>query len=412
VEEKDMARQYEKLTSRFCRMVIKRGLYGDGGGLNFKVGPTGGKSWVFRSKSNGRTRDMGLGRYPDVGLAEARDKALECRRLRRNGLDPIVERDKSKPRLEIPTFRQCAERYIADNQAAWRNPKHKRDWENSLATYAYPVIGNLSADAVDLAAVLRVIQPHWESKTVTMDRVRSRIELILAWATTRGYRQGDNPAQWRRNLETLLPKKSRITKVEHMAALPYAEAPAFMARLREEEGIAARALELAILTCTRSNEVLGARWSEIDLAARLWVIPAERMKTEREHRVPLSEAAVAVLEAMQAVRISDLVFPGPRAGGRLHERVMLDLLKQLLPDMVVTVHGFRATFSTWVTEQTRFTPEERELALAHAVGNKVVEAYQRSDMFDRRRRLAEAWERHLNGSPGEVIALPQRAAAG
>jgi integrase len=412
-EGKDMARQYEKLTSRFCRTVTKPGLYSDGGDLYLKVGPSGAKSWVFRYQINGRTRDMGLGPYHTIGLAEARRKALECRQLRHNGLDPMVERDKSRPQWQaaIPTFRWCAEQYIADHQAGWRNPKHGRDWENSLATYAYPLIGKLPVDAIDLAAVLRVIQPHWESKTVTMDRVRSRIELTLAWATIRGYRQGDNPAKWQGHLETLLPRKSRIAKVAHMAALPYAEAPGFVARLRAKEGVTARALELLILTCTRSNEVLGARWSEIDLPARLWVIPAERMKKgDREHRVPLSAAAVAVLEAMQAVRTGDFVFPGSRAGGRLHERVMLDLVGRMLPDRGITVHGFRSAFSDWCAEQTGFSSEVRELALAHAVGDKVIEAYRRGDMFDKRRRLAEAWAKFLSGTSGEVVSLPQRAA--
>jgi integrase len=407
-----MARKYEKLTSRFCRTVTEPGFYNDGGGLNLKVGPTGGKSGVFRYQIAGRTRDMGLGPYPDVGLAEFREAAAACRALRRKGLDPIVERDRAKPQRQaaIPTFRWCAERYIADHQAGWRDPKHGRDWANSLATYAYPVLGQMPVDAIGLPEVLRIIQPYWESKTVTIDRVRSRIELTLAWATTRGYRQGDNPARWKGHLETLLPKKSRITKVEHLAALPYAEMPSFMARLRSAEGIAARALELAILTCTRSNEVLGVKWSEIDLAGRLWVIAPERMKGNREHRVPLSAAAMAVLEAMQKVRTGDFVFAGPRNGRTLHERSMLGLLNRLSADTKITVHGFRSAFSDWVTETTSFTREEREMALAHAVGNATELAYRRTDLFAKRRALAEAWARFLGGASAEVVTLPQRAA--
>jgi integrase len=406
-----MARHYEKLTSRFCRTVTKRGFYADGGGLYFKYGETGGRSWVFRYQIKGRTRDMGLGPYPDVGLAEAREAAAEQRRIRRLRLDPIDERNKSRPqRQATPTFQWCAEHYIADHRAGWRYPKHGRDWENSLATYAFPVIGKLPVDAVDLAAVLRVIQPHWETKTVTIDRVRSRIELTLAWATTRGYRQGDNPARWKGHLETLLPKKSKVAKVEHMAALPYAEMPAFMTKLRKEEDSAARALELAILTAGRSKELLGAKWSEMDLEARLWVVPAERMKGGREHRVPLSEAAMAVLAAMQQVRAGEFVFPGARAGGRLHERVMLDLLKRLLPGSGVTVHGFRSAFSDWVTETTGYSVEEREMALAHAVGTAVERAYRRTDLFAKRRALAEAWAKFLGGEKAQVVALPQRAA--
>jgi integrase len=405
-----MARQYNKLTSRFCRTVTKPGLYSDGGGLYFKFGETGGRSWVFRYQINGRTRDMGLGPYPDVGLAEARDAAAECRRIRRQGLDPIVERDKAKPRQAVPTFRECAEHYIADHQAGWRNPKHGRDWENSLATYAYPVIGKMSVDAVDLAAVLRVIQPHWESKTVTMDRVRSRIELTLAWATTRGYRQGDNPARWKGHLETLLPKKSKVAKIAHMAALPYADMPVFMAKLRSEDGVTARALEFAIVTASRSNEVLGAEWGECDREAGIWTIPGERMKSEREHRVALSPAALAVLDQMAAVRTSDYVFPGPRNGHTLHERSMLDLLNRLSPDTKATVHGFRSAFTDWAVERTNFPREVRELALAHAVGDKVEQAYRRSDMFQKRRALAEAWARFLGGEKAQVVALPQRAA--
>jgi integrase len=405
-----MARTYEKLNTLKCRRLTTPGLYGDGGGLYLRIGPTGAKSWIFRYRRGGKDHDVGLGSCRNHTLAEARERARRCRRQLDDGLDPLTEKRKTRQARSVsPPFKQCAAEFIAAHEAGW-SAKHRKDVQNSLANYAYPVIGILPVSVIDTPAVLRVLSPVWNDKTVTLDRVRARIEAVLDSAKTRGYRDGENPARWKGHLEHTLAKKAKVAKVEHLAALPYAEMPAFMTKLRKEEDSAARALELAILTAGRSKELLGAKWSEMDLEARLWVVPAERMKGGREHRVPLSAPAMAVLRAMQAVRQNDFVFPGPRNGQTLHERSMLTVLTKLAPG--ATVHGTaRSSFTDWAVERTHFPAEARQLALAHAVGDKVEEAYRRSDMFARRRELAEAWSRYLDGTQGDVVALPLRAAS-
>jgi integrase len=388
------ARVIGKLTTIRVQQKKSRGLYGDGGGLFLQVSIGGTKSWIFRWKEAGKFRSMGLGPIHTITLAEARDKARECRKLRLDGKDPIEERKglRAAARLETAkamTFRECAEAYIAAKAPGWRSAQHAKQWAASLKDYVYPVFEDLPVQAIDLGLVLKAIEPVWKTRTETASRVRGRIESVLDWATVRGYREGDNPARWRGHLESLLPGRSKVRRVEHHAALPYSEIGAFMAGLRQQQGVAAQALEFAILTAARTGEVIGARWDEINIADRLWTIPPERMKAGKEHRVPLSDAAMAVIERVRGSGSGQHVFPG-RRGRPLSGAAMLMLLRRMGRGDL-TVHGFRSSFRDWAAERTAFPAEIAEMALAHAVGSAVEQAYRRSDMFQKRRQLAEQW---------------------
>ena len=392
-----MSRTIGKLTALAVDRAKRRGYYGDGGGLFLQVSASGAKSWVFRFKEFGRLREMGLGPTHTVSLAEARQKALECRKLRLDGRDPIEIRKTARAQARLDaakaiTFKECAERYIASHKAGWRNAKHAAQWPSTLGTYVYPIFGSLPVHAVDVGLVMKTLEPIWTAKPETASRVRGRVESVLDWATSRGYRQGENPARWRGHLENLLPKKAKVHRVEHHAALPYAEVGTFMVELHLQEGIAARALGFAILTAARTGEVIGARWSEINLESRLWAVPAERMKGGREHRVPLSEATIEVLDAMKTIRHGDCVFPGGRAGRPISNMAMLMLLRRMGRGDL-TAHGFRSSFRDWAAERTGFPTEVAEMALAHAVGDKVEAAYRRGDLFQKRRQLMDAWAR-------------------
>jgi integrase len=385
----------------------KPGMYADGGGLYLRITPEGARNWVLRYMLNRRPRWMGLGPLALYGLADARAKALEARRKRHEGIDPIEARraERLRQRLEEAkaiTFKQCAESYIASHGAGWRNDKHKYQWPATLGAYAHPFIGALPVHAVDTALVLKVLEPIWAKKPETASRVRQRIENILDFAKVRGYREGENPARWRGHLDKLLPARSRVRQVEHLAALPYAALPPFLTGLREREAVAARGLEFLILTAARTSEVIGARWNEIDLLDKTWSVPATRMKAGREHRVPLTPRALAILGDIQSARPSEdgdaYVFPGPRAGKPLSNMAFLMLLRRMeLGDL--TVHGFRATFKTWASERTSFQNEIVEAALAHVIGNKVEQAYRRTDMFEKRRRLMHQWATFCTAPP-------------
>jgi integrase len=387
---------------------LKAGMHPDGGGLYLQVTKGGARTWIYRFMLHSRAREMGLGPLHIVTLAEAREQARECRRLRHEGIDPIEARkaQRSEERLAAATamtFKQCAERYIDAHKAGWRNPKHAAQWPSTLATYAYPVFGFLPVQAIDVGLVMKALEPIWRTKPETASRVRGRIESVLDWATVRGYRKGDNPARWRGHLDKLLPARAKVRTVEHHAALPYAEMGEFVAALREQEGVGARALEFLILTATRTGEVIGATWAEIDLQSRLWVIPGSGMKSGREHRVPLSGAAVHVLAPLQ----SDTKAGTTRRIFPVSNMAMLMLPRRMdRPDL--TVHGFRSTFSDWCAEQTNTPSEVREMALAHAVGDKVEAAYRRGDLFEKRRQLAEAWAKHCEAGKisGAVVNLP------
>ena len=344
---------------------------------------------------------MGLGALHAISLADAREKAAECRKMLTNRIDPIDCRDAADAQLRladarVKTFKECAEAYIEANKAGWRNPKHGNQWSSTLKTYAYPLIGDLPVQDIDTALVLKVIEPIWQTKTETASRVRGRIELILDWAATREYRQGLNPARWRGHLENLLPRRAKMQKVEHQPALPYHQIGDFMQALQKQDGVSAQALAFTILTAARTSEVIGARWNEVDLSKGLWTIPASRIKAGREHRVALSAAAVDLLRQLLKERTAEpqeWIFKGQRGDKHLSNMAMLLLLRRM-NRTDITVHGFRSTFRDWCAEQTNFPREVAEAALAHVLDDKVEAAYRRSDLLDKRRQLMEAWGRY------------------
>ena len=395
-----MAREIGRLTALKVEKTKGPGMYADGGGLYLRVTPEGTKNWVLRFMLAGKPRWMGLGPVSLFGLQEARGKAIDARRLRHEGIDPIEARKAARQQALLDaakaiTFRECAASYIAAHKAAWHNPKHAAQWAATLATYAEPVMGSLPVQAIDTALVTKVIEPIWSEKPETASRVRGRIESVLDWAKVRGYRQGENPARWRGHLENLLPARSKVRSVEHHAALLFAEIGGFISALRLEVGTAARALEFAILTAARTGEVIGATWGEIDLDGKVWTIPASRMKASREHRVPLSARAVEIVANMRKIVGGDIssktpVFSGAKPGKPLSNMSFLMLLRRMGYDNV-TAHGFRSTFRDWCAERTSYPGDMAEMALAHAVGNKVEAAYRRGDLFEKRRRLMDEW---------------------
>ena len=386
-----------KLTALGVARLKTPGMYGDGGGLWLQVSGKGAKSWIFRFALGGRTRAMGLGSAGTFSLAEARDKALSCRKLCYEGIDPIEARREQRQEAALESaramsFRQCAAAYIESHKAGWRNEKHGAQWLATLEAYVHPVFGDLSVQAIDTGLVVRAIEPIWTTKPETAVRVRGRIESILDWAKARGFRTGENPARWRGHLQNLLPQKSKIQRVVHHPALPFVEVPAFVRRVAEQPGIAARLLTFTILTAARTGEAIGARWLELDLNAGLWTVPGERMKGGAEHRVPLSKPALAVLAQMRGLD-ETFVFPGGRRGKPLSNMAMLVLLRRM-DRSDLTVHGFRSSFRDWASETTDFPREVVEMALAHAIENKVEAAYRRGDLFAKRRELMDAWAKY------------------
>ncbi len=396
-----MPRLPEPLGPLAVSRLSKPGLHAFGGvpGLALQVLPSGGRTWILRIVIGHRRREMGLGGYPGVTLANAREAAREARELVRQGIDPIEAAKEAREALKVEpevafTFQAAAEAYISAHEASWKNPKHRDQWTMTLKNYAYPVMGKLDVAAVDLPHVMRILEPIWTRKTETAKRLRGRIEMVLDWAAARGFRSGPNPARWRGHLDKLLAKPSKVHRVVHHRALPLDDIAAFMVRLRGAEGVGARALEFAILTAARSGEVRGATWREIDLEARVWIISAERMKAAREHRAPLSEAAVAVLKSMPSGRPDAYVFPAGH-GGRLSDMTISAVLRRLEVDAVP--HGFRSTFRDWAAERTSYPNEVAEMALAHAVGNKVEAAYRRGDLFEKRLAMMNDWGRFCAG---------------
>lgn len=403
-----------RLTARAVQAQKVPGYYSDGDGLYLQVAPGGSRSWIYRYQRKGRRREMGLGPIDAISLAEAREKVIAARRVLAAGADPIDERRAERSKAEVAsvnlvTFKEAAERYIAAHKAGWRNPKHRAQWSSTLESYVYPHFGALAVQAVDVGVVLQAIEPIWSTKPETAGRVRGRIEAILDWAKARGYRDGENPARWRGHLENLLPALSKVRRVEHHAALPFAEMATFLAELREQGGVTSRALEFTILTGARTGEALGARWDEIDFAKRLWVIPYERMKAGKEHRVPLAGLAMAIIEEMSKIRLGKFIFPGGRADRPLSNMSMLMLLRRM-GRTDLTVHGFRSSFRDWAAERTNFAREVCEMALAHATGDAVEVAYRRGDLFQKRRQLADAWAKFCTAAPaaGEIVPLHGR----
>ena len=389
-------RTLHRLSPRRIETERKRGRFADGGGLYLQVGAQGTKSWLFRFMLDGKARQMGLGAVHTISLPEARETALKCRKLLNEGIDPIDARKEALVSQQLKTasamtFKECAEAYIKSHSAGWRNAKHAAQWTSTLETYVFPVFGSLPVQAVDTALVMKALDPIWQVKTETASRVRGRIEAILDWAKARNYREGENPARWKGHLKILLPAKSKVKKVKHHAALPYDEIGVFMNQLAERESVSARGLEFQILTAARTGEVMGANWAEIDIDKALWTIPAERMKTDVEHRVPLSTSVIALLERMREVSSSEFVFPGAKAGKSLSNMAFLELLKRMGRGDL-TAHGFRSTFRDWAAERTAFPREVAEMALAHTIGDKVEAAYRRGDLFEKRQKMMDAWD--------------------
>lgn len=380
-------------------------------GLYLNVTRVGTRSWILRTKIGNKRADIGLGAYPAVSLALAHEKAQAAKDQIQNGINPIAQRQQKRAVIEW-TFDRCASEYIKLHREGWKNAKHADQWESTLAAYASPVIGSKHVRDVTVGDVLAIIEPHWTSKNETMVRTRNRIELVLGWAASRGYRPKDNPAQWRGNLQHSLPKPSKVNNRQHHAALPYKDAHGFMLKLAQVEGMSAKALQWVILTACRSGEARGAAWDEIDLKAGLWTIPKERMKADREHRVPLSAQALELLKSLPRFEPvegkPDYVFTG-RSGGELSDMSLTALIRRMKVD--ATAHGFRSTFADWAAEQTAYPVELREMALAHTLGNKTREAYQRGDMMERRRAMMGDWATYLTTIPTSASVIQLRGAA-
>jgi integrase len=377
---------------------MKPGYYSDGGGLYLKVSGGAGRSWVFRYRVAGRLREMGLGSAHTISLSDslsdARQAATECRKLRVQGVDPIDARRNERTRAKLEagtgmTFRECAERYIAAHRVAWRNAKHAEQWRSTLAAYAFPIFGDLPVQAIDLGFVMKVIEPIWAAKTETASRLRGRIESILDWAATRGYRKGDNPARWRGHLDNLLPKRTKVRKVQHHAALPYVcPGRHFHSGAARSTGCRRAGTGVLHSDATRTFETIGAVGRNRPGRA-VWTIPADRIKAGKEHKVPLSTPAAAILQKLAAARTTDFVFAGGKPGKPLSNMALLALLRRMGRSNV-TVHGFRSAIRDWAAELTNFPREVCEMALAHAIGDKVEAAYRRGDLFAKRRQLMEA----------------------
>jgi integrase len=382
------------------RRLTAPGRWSVGGvdGLALQVTGSDARSWVLRISIAGKQREMGLGSFPSVSLAEAREQARAARAQVRAGEDPLATRQAAQSaviaeRSLLKTFKAAAEEYIEQHQGAWKNAKHASQWTATLETYAFPLLGAMFVRDIAAAHVIRVLEPIWATKTETASRLRGRIELVLDYAGARGLRQGPNPARWRGNLDAALPRASKVTKVEHHAAVPLEAAPAFFARLQSQAGMSAQALQFVILTAARSGEARGMVWSEVNLDSEMWSVPSTRMKAGREHRVALSSQAVSLLKSLGPGKGDELVFPGKR--GPLSDMSLTAVMRRM--QVAATVHGFRSTFRDWVSERTDYPSEVAEMALAHAVGDKVEAAYRRGDLLARRKPMMEDWARFLGG---------------
>lgn len=398
-------RTLNKLTAIQVAKMKEPGRYSDGGGLYLFVDPKGGRRWLFFYTRRGKRIELGLGSARDLSLAHARAEAARLRELIALGGDPKAERAKH---AEVPSFGQCADDYIAAMKSSWRNPKHAAQWTMTLTTYAEP-IRSKRVDEIETADILKVLEKLWKRVPETAERLRGRIENVLDAAKAKGLRSGENPARWRGHLDQLLPKRQRLSRGHHVA-MPFEDVPGFMTSLRSRSAAAALALEFTILTAARSGEVYGAQWSEIDSDKRVWTIPAARMKAGREHRVPLSPRAVAIIETMRENGETGHVFPGPSPDKPMSSMAMAMVLRRMKAE--VTVHGFRSSFRDWASEITGFSHEVCEMALAHTIANKAEAAYRRGDLFDKRRGLMEAWADYCASDPSaKVTPLSRKRAA-
>jgi integrase len=412
--------QRDRLSSKAVANMQDAGYYADGAGLYLRILPSGGKSWSLLYMQHGRQREMMIGPYPDLSLLDARSVADVARAGLREGVDPIEKRKAARAtnrvdRARETTFKTAAEQYIESQRAGWKNAKHASQWENTLEKYVYPIIGKLPVADVDKSLVLKCLTPIWNAKPETASRVRGRIENVLDWSKVQDLRAGDNPAEWKGNLEHLLPSPKEVKPVKHHAAMAFEEVPAFAQSLRQRSGISARALEFAILSACRSGEVLGARWSEVDLQKNEWVIPAERMKAKKEHRVPVTPRMREVLLAMQDHRADEeqdgYVFPGANEGKPLSNMALTEQLRGMASK--VTVHGFRSSFRDWAGEVSGFPREVIEHALAHQLKDKAEASYARGSLFLKRRKLMEAWSAYCEKKvqAGDVVTDIQTASS-
>lgn len=380
-----MARSINKLSDTFAKSTLAPGRYSDGGGLYLNVKPGGSKSWLFMYARNGKRQALGLGPYPAMRLATARAKAVEIRTAVAEGLNPRTLRQPTRE----PTFGECADEFLESMEQQWRNDKHRAQWRMTLGDAYCARLRKLKVNAIGTDDVLNVLTPIWNKKPETASRIRGRIERVLDFARARGWRQGENPALWRGHLKSILPPRQKLTRGHH-AALDLRDMPQFLQRLHQSDAMSARALTFLILCAARSGEVLGARWDEVDFVTKTWVIPAERMKAGRQHRVPLSLAALGLLQQLENTRVSEYIFPGQKPGRPLAPMSMQMLLRRLKYGHV-TVHGFRSSFRDWVGEETDHAREIAEAALAHVVGDATERAYRRSDALEKRRALMEEW---------------------
>ena len=404
----------QSLSAQQVNALWRRGSNHVGGvrGLILNVTMYGSRSWVLRYQVAGRRRDLGLGPFPSVSLSEAREAAKVARTKLAQGIDPIEDLRKARANLISEmhtrlTFSDAAKQFIAAHEKAWKNPKHVQQWNNTLATYAFPVIGNTPVRDVSLSMILRVLEPLWTTKTETATRLRGRLESIIDWAIARGYRTESNPARWKGLLDKLLPAPGKVAKTVHFQALPYADLPEFMSRLCIHDGVGARALQFLVLTAARSGEVRGAIWDEFDLTEAMWTIPAERMKAGKPHRVPLSDDALSLLQEMRKQAVvqgkntgKSYVFPSPfsrdpKLGTALSDMTLTSVLRRM--DIAAVPHGFRSSFRDWCAEMTTYPNEVAEMALAHTVANKVEAAYRRGDLFTKRRQLMQDWSNYVMG---------------
>ncbi len=410
-----MARKAKELVAFSVARLTTPGMHfvGEVPGLALQVLPTGGRTWILRAMIGGRRRDMGLGGYPGVTLAGAREAARKARAKIKQGIDPIEEARAQQSALQASwasavTFEECVKRYLTAHAVTWTNTKSEQQWRNTLTTYANPVMGTLLVRDVALSHVLDVLRPLWHTKTETATRLRGRIESVLDWATTLGYREGLNPARWKGHLDKVLPPAEKVKKTKHHPALPFKDMGPFMKRLRELQGTGARALEFGILTAARSGEVRGATWDEFDFDEGVWTVPAERMKGKKEHRVPLSPAALALAKSMPKMAKSNYVFAAPR-GGVLSDMTLTAVVRRL--EAPAVPHGFRSTFRDWASETTNYPNHVAEMALAHFIGDKVEAAYRRGDLFKKRTRMMNDWATFCARveTQGTVVPIGKRA---
>ena len=408
---KALPKKAKELSALEVSRLVTPGHYAVGGvaGLYLYLQSPESRAWVLRTMVGGKRRHMGLGSYPDVPLAQAKVKARSAKEDIESGVDPIVQRRVNARVLKAKlasqkTFREAVNGYLESHGDSWKNAKHRSQWQRTLETYAYPLIGELCVVDISQEHILNVLEPIWKTKTETASRLRGRLEAVLDWATARKYRRGDNPARWKGHLDKLLPARSQIQKVVHHRALPFSEMKGFMSNLRRSDGIGAKALEFAILTAARSGEVRGATWSEIDLESAVWTVPAMRMKAGAEHRVPLSNAAVALLKAMPRFLDNDLVFPAPR-GGQLSDMSLTAVLRRMKVDAVP--HGFRSTFRDWAGEMTNYPRDLAEQALAHTLKDKVEAAYRRGDALEKRRAMMQEWADFCSTSNPSAPTAPK-----